>query len=97
MSTICTPAVAVIVKSNGFSSGSLLAIWSVALRVPDTDGLKVTLKVTVAASVEATLLDYQDVGVLLLLMESGCRITEVDIPMAPRRRNCVGKIVSSTR
>jgi len=40
---------------------------------------------TVAASGEATLLEYQDVGVLLLLMESGCRITEVDIPMAPRR------------
>lgn len=58
------------------------------LRVRDlTSGYRLydRMAMTVAASGEATLLEYQDVGVLLLLMESGCRITEVDIPMAPRR------------
>jgi glycosyltransferase involved in cell wall biosynthesis len=39
----------------------------------------------IVAGREATLLEYQDVGVLLLLLDAGCRVVEVDIPMAPRR------------
>jgi glycosyltransferase involved in cell wall biosynthesis len=59
-----------------------------SLRVRDlTSGYRLydSTAMTVAASGEATLLEYQDVGVLLLLIESGCRITEVDIPMELRR------------
>jgi glycosyltransferase involved in cell wall biosynthesis len=37
------------------------------------------------ASEEATLLDYQDVGVLLLLRRAGLRIAEVAVSMNPRR------------
>ena len=42
----------------------------------------------VAASQEATLLDYQDIGVLLLLRRAGLRIAEVPVEMNPR---AVGK------
>lgn len=38
----------------------------------------------VLASEEATLLDYQDVGVLILLRKAGMRIGEVPVPMYPR-------------
>ena len=37
------------------------------------------------ASQEATLLDYQDIGVLLLLRRAGLRIAEVSVAMHPRR------------
>ena len=37
------------------------------------------------ASEEATLLDYQDIGVLLLLRRAGLRISEVSVLMNPRR------------
>jgi hypothetical protein len=33
---------------------------------------------------EATLLDFQDIGVLSLLREAGCRIMEVEVPMRQR-------------
>ena len=36
------------------------------------------------ASEEATLLDYQDIGVLLLLRRSGLRVAEMQVPMNPR-------------
>jgi glycosyltransferase involved in cell wall biosynthesis len=36
------------------------------------------------ASKKATLLQYQDIGVLLLLMHSGLRIQEIQVPMRPR-------------
>jgi glycosyltransferase involved in cell wall biosynthesis len=36
------------------------------------------------ASKKATLLEYQDIGVLLLLMHSGLRIQEIQVPMRPR-------------
>lgn len=36
------------------------------------------------ASPSATLLEYQDVGVLLLLMEHGMAIREIRVPMSPR-------------
>ncbi len=38
----------------------------------------------VLAGDEATLIDYQDLGVLLLLRNSGLTISEVDVEMAPR-------------
>lgn len=38
----------------------------------------------VLADPEATLLDYQDIGVLLLLRKSGMRIIEVPVAMRPR-------------
>jgi hypothetical protein len=34
---------------------------------------------------EATLLDYQDIGVLLLLRRAGLRIAEIAVAMQPRR------------
>ena len=37
------------------------------------------------ASWRATLLDYQDIGVLLLLQSKGLRIVDVKVPMQPRR------------
>lgn len=37
------------------------------------------------AGEEATLLDYQDIGVLLLLHRGGCRIREVPVVMKPRQ------------
>lgn len=37
------------------------------------------------ASRQATLLDYQDIGVLLLVQNAGLRILEVPVAMAPRR------------
>jgi glycosyltransferase involved in cell wall biosynthesis len=40
--------------------------------------------ITLLASREASLLDYQDVGVLLILLRSGLRTVEVDSPMNPR-------------
>ena len=40
--------------------------------------------ITVLASEEATLLDYQDVGVLLLLKRAGMHIVEVDVSMKMR-------------
>lgn len=38
----------------------------------------------VLASEEATLLDYQDIGVLILLRKAGLHIGEVPVPMYPR-------------
>lgn len=37
------------------------------------------------ASWRATLLDYQDIGVLLLLQSKGIEIVDVNVPMQPRR------------
>lgn len=39
----------------------------------------------VLATEEATLLDYQDIGVLLLLRASGFRVAEIPVAMNPRR------------
>lgn len=43
---------------------------------------------------EATLLDYQDIGVLLLLRHAHLRIAEVPVPMNPRR-NGISRVFSS--
>lgn len=58
------------------------------LRVEDlTSGLRVygPRALPVVASAEATLIDYQDVGVLLLLRKHGCRVHEVPVTMFPRQ------------
>lgn len=47
-------------------------------RVYDLPAMKIL------ASKEATLLEYQDIGVLLLLMHSGMRIQEAKVTMQPR-------------
>jgi len=39
----------------------------------------------ILASKKATLLEYQDIGVLLLLIHSGLRIKEVEVPMCARQ------------
>lgn len=48
----------------------------------------------VLASANATLLDYQDVGVLMLLREAGLRFLEVEVEMRPRI-NGISRIFSS--
>lgn len=58
------------------------------LRVEDlTSGLRVygPRALSVVASAEATLIDYQDVGVLLLLRKYGCTVREVPVTMYPRQ------------
>jgi glycosyltransferase involved in cell wall biosynthesis len=48
----------------------------------------------ILASKKATLLEYQDIGVLILLMHSGMRILEMQVPMQ-RRLSGSSKIFSS--
>jgi hypothetical protein len=58
------------------------------LRVEDlTSGLRVygPRALPVVASAEATLIDYQDIGVLLLLRKHGCVVHEVPVTMRPRQ------------
>lgn len=52
-----------------------------------TSGLRLydAQAIDVLAGQEASLLDYQDVGVLMLLSRSGLRIAETPVPMLPRR------------
>jgi glycosyltransferase involved in cell wall biosynthesis len=74
------------------SRGRKLA-WSwfralTGLKVEDlTSGFRVygPEAIAVLASPEATLLDYQDVGVLLLLRKHGMRIRELPVTMFPRQ------------
>lgn len=65
----------------------LLFRWITGLGVKDlTSGLRAysSPAITLLASSRATLLDYQDVGVLLLLRKAGLRIHEVQVEMCPR-------------
>ena len=58
------------------------------LRVEDlTSGFRAYNRraIEVLASPEATLLDYQDIGVLMLLRSAGLHISEIDVPMNTRR------------
>lgn len=58
------------------------------LRVEDlTSGLRVygPRALPILASAEATLIDYQDVGVLLLLRKYGCTVDEMPVTMFPRQ------------
>lgn len=61
--------------------------WISRLEVRDlTSGLRAysAPAITLLASNRATLLDYQDVGVLLMLRNTGLRIKEVQVDMCPR-------------
>jgi glycosyltransferase involved in cell wall biosynthesis len=67
------------------------------LKVEDlTSGFRVYGReaIAVLASREATLLDYQDVGVLLLLRKHGMRIRELPVTMFPRQ-NGQSKVFAS--
>lgn len=58
------------------------------LRLADfTSGLRLydARAVEILAGPEASLLDYQDVGVLMLLAKNGLTIEETPVPMLPRR------------
>ena len=61
-------------RITGFSLGDLTS----GFRLYDARACQVL------AGDEATLIDYQDLGVLLLLRNSGLTISEVDVEMAPR-------------
>lgn len=61
--------------------------WITGFRIEDlTSGFRCYNRAAceVLASEEATLLDYQDLGVLLLLRAAGLRIVEVPVEMYPR-------------
>src|SRR5699024_4722650 len=60
-------------------TGLKLADFTSGLRLYDARAIEVL------AGQEASLLDYQDVGVLMLLSRSGLRITETPVSMLPRR------------
>jgi hypothetical protein len=61
--------------------------WLTGLHVEDiTSGFRAYnhAAMTLLASHEASLLDYQDVGVLLILRRKGLRIVEIPVSMQPR-------------
>jgi len=60
-------------------TGLKLTDFTSGLRLYDADAIDVL------AGQEASLLDYQDVGVLMLLARSGLKITETPVTMLPRR------------
>jgi glycosyltransferase involved in cell wall biosynthesis len=60
-------------------TGLKLADFTSGLRLYDARAIEVL------AGQEASLLDYQDVGVLMLLSRSGLKIAEVPVEMLPRR------------
>jgi glycosyltransferase involved in cell wall biosynthesis len=62
-----------------FLTGLGLTDFTSGLRLYDEAAIKVL------AGQEASLLDYQDVGVLMLLSRSGLAIAETPVPMLPRR------------
>lgn len=60
-------------------TGLKLTDFTSGLRLYDADAIEVL------AGQEASLLDYQDVGVLMLLARTGLRISETPVTMVPRR------------
>jgi glycosyltransferase involved in cell wall biosynthesis len=62
-----------------FLTGLRLTDFTSGLRLYDAQAIEVL------AGQEASLLDYQDVGVLMLLSRSGLSIAETPVPMLPRR------------
>ena len=62
-----------------FLTGLKLTDFTSGLRLYDERAIKVL------AGQEASLLDYQDVGVLMLLSRSALTIAETPVPMLPRR------------
>ncbi|WP_045220755.1 glycosyltransferase family 2 protein [Desulfonatronum thioautotrophicum] len=88
----CTPR-----GSRARKTAWTLFRWLSGLNVRDlTSGLRAYSgpAVTLLASSRASLLDYQDVGVLLLLRKAGLRIQEVQVAMCPRRHGS-SKVFSS--
>lgn len=88
----CTPR-----GSRARKTAWTLFRWLSGLNVRDlTSGLRAysSPAVTLLASSRASLLDYQDVGVLLLLRKAGLRIQEVQVAMCPRRHGS-SKVFSS--
>jgi glycosyltransferase involved in cell wall biosynthesis len=78
----CTPR-----GSRARKMAWILFRWFSGLSVRDlTSGLRAysAPAITLLASSRASLLDYQDVGVLLLLRKAGLRIQEVQVNMKPR-------------
>jgi glycosyltransferase involved in cell wall biosynthesis len=66
----------------------MLFRWITGLDIEDlTSGFRSydSSAMILLASREATLLEYQDVGVLMLLMQSGLRIREIEVKMQPRQ------------
>ncbi|WP_395682522.1 glycosyltransferase family 2 protein [Dokdonella sp.] len=59
-------------------SGLGLSDFTSGLRLYDASAIEVL------AGPEASLLDYQDVGVLMLLAKNGMRMEETEVPMLPR-------------
>jgi glycosyltransferase involved in cell wall biosynthesis len=62
--------------------------WTSGLTLEDiTSGFRVYNRTAIheLASWRATLLDYQDIGVLLLLQSRNMQIADVEVPMLPRR------------
>ena len=62
-----------------FLTGLKLTDFTSGLRLYDADAIEML------AGQEASLLDYQDVGVLMLLARGGLRIAETPVAMLPRR------------
>jgi glycosyltransferase involved in cell wall biosynthesis len=60
-------------------TGLRLADFTSGLRLYDAHAIEIL------AGPEASLLDYQDVGVLMLLAKNGLRVEETPTPMQPRR------------
>ena len=61
--------------------------WLTGLKISDlTSGLRLynQTAITLLSDKQATMLDYQDIGVLLLLQEHGLKISEVSSPMSRR-------------
>lgn len=88
----CTPR-----GSRARKTAWVLFRWFSGLNVRDlTSGLRAysAPAITLLASSRASLLDYQDVGVLLLLRKAGLRIQEVQVRMRPRAHG-PSKIFSS--
>lgn len=88
----CTPR-----GSRARKTAWVLFRWFSGLNVRDlTSGLRAysAPAVTLLASSRASLLDYQDVGVLLLLRKAGLRIQEIQVQMRPRAHG-PSKIFSS--
>lgn len=88
----CTPR-----GSRARKTAWTLFRWFSGLNVQDlTSGLRAysAPAAGLLASSRASLLDYQDVGVLLMLSKAGLRIREVQVKMQPRRHG-PSKIFSS--
>ena len=89
------------VGQSGRADGGLLDRWAVHLTGVRLQGLESRLRLyrhdamVIAASREATLLDHDDVGSLLLMKKSRLQVTEVPVPSAPTRQHTLRHTVAS--